>query len=136
MLAPFDEPEGAPRLQTTVLEAPRSEWKVVHDLARDKHALVVLDDGGTYRIDAVDLTITMRGKERYSHHGGDYESVRGETYWVLEIRRDAWSVRTETRTVMTSDPERFQVHAELEAFEGDRRVHRQSWDREIPRKVV
>ena len=47
-----------------------------------------------------------------------------------------WHVRTVTRTVLTSTATDFCLHAELDAFEGDRRVVSLNWDRTVPRQLV
>jgi len=45
-------------------------------------------------------------------------------------------VSTVTRTVLTSTAVAFELHATLDAYEGERRVHCRSWDLTIPRRLV
>ena len=52
------------------------------------------------------------------------------------LRRGDWHVRTVTRTVLTSTSTSFQLDAELDAWEGDRRVFSRNWSRTIPRDLV
>ncbi len=45
-------------------------------------------------------------------------------------------IRTETRTVLASTATDFQLHAQLDAWEGDRRVYSRNWQRSVPRDLV
>ncbi len=132
----FAAPEAGPPQQTTVIRAPRRSWDVVRDLVRDESRLEVVNDEGIYRIDAIDLEIEMRTEETYTSRADDYDSLRGETWWHCRFRRGTWEVRTVTRTVLTSGADEFRVKAELDAYEGDVRVHSQNWDERIPRDHV
>ena len=129
----FEEPEAAPPLETTLLAPMHYDWVVHRDLARDLSTLEVVKDEGTYRIDAIDLEVQRKVIEWYSYRGNDFSSLRGETYCERGFRRGDWQVRTVTRTILTADAEAFHVRADLDAFEGEKRVFCRSWDRRIPR---
>jgi uncharacterized protein len=135
-LRAFAEPRGAKPLDTTSLRQPDHHWRVVHDLAEDGHALEIGEGQGTLRIEAIDLTITSDGTERYSFRDTDYASVCGETHWTKEMSRSNWRVRTVTWTRLTSDAASFHIEAKLEAYENERPVHERSWRRTIPRRLV
>jgi len=45
-------------------------------------------------------------------------------------------VRTETRTVLTADPEHFFVQADLDAYEGEHRVFCRTFEAKIRRDHV
>jgi len=62
--------------------------------------------------------------------------MRGENRTERTFRRGDWSVRTTTRTVLTADTSNFYIHAELDAYEGDKRIYSRNWDRTIPRDGV
>jgi len=79
------------------------------------------------------LEVANRTWNWYTFDGDDFDSVRGETRTERIFRRGDWSVRTTTRTVLTADREYFYIHAELDAWEGDRRVFAENWQRRIPR---
>jgi hypothetical protein len=51
-------------------------------------------------------------------------------------RRGTWDTSTRTRTVLTCTPTTFEIHAELDAFEGDRRVFSRNWQRSLPRDCL
>lgn len=131
--SPFGPPEAGAALERTILRRPEQSWNVVRDLVRDESRLEVLNDVGVYRIDAIDLEVETRAEETYSFRADDYESLRGETTWVRRFKRGDWEVRTVAHTVLTSDARTFRVQAQLDAFEGDTRVHSTSWDELIAR---
>jgi len=135
-LPAFLEPEGAPPLRETVLQPAHYNWWVTRDLATDVSTLEVLNDEGVVWLDEIGLELKRKGVEKYSSLGDDIGSVRGETLWERGLRRSDWSVRTITRTVLTSDITHFRIRADLDAYEGDVRVFARSWDETIPRNLV
>lgn len=132
----FEEPEGAPPIAVTPLEPPRHNWLVHRDLARDESTLEVIKDEGVYRLEEIDLAVGDRTWDWYTFQGDDFGSPRGETRSERLFRRGDWAVRTTTRTVLTADRENFYIHAELDAWEGDRRVFSENWERRIRRDGV
>jgi hypothetical protein len=56
--------------------------------------------------------------------------------WERRVQRGKWQVKTVTRTVLTSDAASFYLRAELDAYEGDKRVYSDNWDYVIPRDHV
>ena len=134
--APFDAPETAPPLKRELIEPEHHNWRVIRDLADDSSLLEVINDGGTYRIPVIDLQAQRKAQEWYSCTADDFASVRGETLWTRSLSRPGWSIRTVTRTVLTSDPTHFFLHAELDAWEGDARVFSRNWNLQIPRDGV
>jgi putative CocE/NonD family hydrolase len=134
--SPFEPPEAGPPLERTILRMPEQSWNVVRDLVRDESRLEVLNDVGVYRIDPIDLEIETRAEETYSSRADDYESLRGETRWMRRFKRGDWEVRTVAHTVLTSDRHSFRIQAQLDAYEGDTRVHSQSWDERIARDHI
>lgn len=135
-LRPFGGPEGAPPLRKTVIESEHHNWRVIRDLATDESVLEVINDGGCVRFEDIDLEVTSAGRERYCSVGDEFDSARGEISWVRVFRRRDWHAETRTRTVLTSTAEHFHLYADLDAFEGDKRVFSKSWDRLIKRDLV
>jgi predicted acyl esterase len=132
----FEEPVGAAPLARTVIEPEREAWTVTRDLAEDVCTLEVVHDEGKARLDAIDLEIGARVTERYSYAYENYQSISAWVEWVRSFARGPWEVRTESRTLMTSDPTTFRIRATLDAYEGETRVFSKSWDRRIPRDLV
>ncbi|MGD2082631.1 MAG: CocE/NonD family hydrolase [Chromatiales bacterium] len=135
-LRPFGDPEAAPRLERRLVEPEHHNWRVVRDLETDVSTLEVINDAGVYDIPAADLRFQAKALEWYSSCADDFSSVRGETLWTRSMGREGWSIRTRTRTVLTSDERNFHILAELDAWEGEKRVFSENWDNSIPRDLV
>jgi len=135
-LRPFEEPEGAPPINKTLIAPTRQHWTVIRDLANDVNTLEVLNDEGTYRLDDIDLTIANQVTERYTYNDSEHDSLRGWCEWQRSFQRGDWRVHTITRTLLTSNETHFRIRATLDAYEGDSRVYARTWDTEIPRDLV
>jgi uncharacterized protein len=133
---PFDDPEGTPPIPVSQLQPGEQRWTVSRDLVNYCSTLEVIKDIGLQRFGDIDLDVTKQTVERYSWIGDDTSSVRGETQWTMSFARGDWRVRTVTRTVLTSTPTDFHLHARLDAYEGAQRVHSANWQRTIPRDHV
>lgn len=132
----YAEPRVAPSGPVTGLRADQSEWIVRRDLARDKTQLEVLKDEGRIRYDDIGLELDSETREIYGYRRGDFDSVKGEVTTTTTMRRGAWKVRTDNRTVLTSTSTEFRVYATLDAFENDRRVFASTWHETIERDLV
>jgi len=135
-LRAFEAPEAAPPVAQTVVEPSRTHWTVTRDLANDRNVLEVLNDHGTWRLDAIDLQLSARVTERYGYDGDDHQSLTGWCEWVRSFRRDGWSVKTESRTLLTANATHFRIRATLDAYEGESRLFARSWDTSIERDLV
>ncbi|MCL7488006.1 MAG: CocE/NonD family hydrolase [Desulfobulbaceae bacterium] len=132
----FKKPEGARPSPIEQIELAHHNWLVHRDLANDISTLEVIKDEGICRIKAIDMEIGDRTWDYYTYQGDNFTSVRGETRTERTFQRGSWSVRTTTRTVLTSDTTHFHIHAELDAYEGDTRIYSANWQRTIPRDGV
>ena len=135
-LRPFGEAEAAPPLQKTMIEPEHYNWRVIRDLDTDTSTLEVINDSGVMKIKDIDLEMGRKAQEWYTYQGDDFNSVRGETRWDRSFKRGDWQIKTVTRTVLTSDSTHFYLHAELDAYEGDKRIYSHNWDSIIPRDFV
>ena len=73
---------------------------------------------------------------RFTHRYDDWSSIEGETETERRFERGDWAVRTTTRTVLRSTETHFQVHAELDAWEGGVRVFSKNYRSEIARDLL
>lgn len=132
----FDAPEAARPGPETVTEAGESAWRVIRDLGMNESMLEIVNDDGVRRLDDIDLTVRRKAVERYTVVGSDVTSAAGETVWERGLERGDWCVYTVTRTRLTCDAEAFYLHATLDAYEGDERVHSSNWSERIERRLV
>jgi hypothetical protein len=132
----FPDPEGAPPLEKTVLEAGEQKWSIHRDLASEETELAVVNDEGRWRIGDHGMEVSKRAYEWYRYRGFDFSSVSGETLHVRTLSRGAWSAEIVTRTHQTCDAEQFHVHATPDAYEHGKRVYAETWDRRVPRRLL
>ncbi|WP_303907671.1 CocE/NonD family hydrolase [Thiohalomonas denitrificans] len=132
----FEAPEGARPLAKAVIETGEHHWRVIRDLGSDYSTLEVVNDDGMVRFRKLGLEMQRKAVEWYSYQNDDFCSPRGETVWHWRFHRDDWDVRTVTRTTLTSDPSHFHIHAQLDAYEGKKRVYSDNWDLAIKRDLV
>lgn len=132
-LRAFDEPVASQPSPRVIKQPKNYRWHVVRDLAKDQSTLEVIKDEGTVHHRQIDLTVSRKTTERYCYRTGQYGSVRGEVISERAFSRGDWSVRTRTRTVLTSDEEHFKFWAELDAYEDDHRVLSRNWHQRVKR---
>ncbi|WP_372987812.1 CocE/NonD family hydrolase [Marinobacter sp.] len=129
----FEPPEGTPPIGITRLQPSHHNWLVHRDLAEDLSILEVIQDLGEFRIDEIDMTIADCTRNWYTYRDDDFTSPKGETKTERHFERGYWSVHTRTHTILTADTENFYVWAELDAWEGEKRIFSREWDLKIPR---
>ena len=132
----FQEPESAPPCDTKIIEPIQHDWRVVRKLGTDEGILEVVKDDGIVRIEPVKTDVGRSALEKYSSRANEFDSIRGETIHERSFRRADMDVRTVTKTVMTSSAGHFFIHAQLDAFEGERRVFARNWEMSIERDLV
>ncbi|MFP4561386.1 MAG: CocE/NonD family hydrolase [Thiohalorhabdus sp.] len=135
-LASFEPAEAAPPPERTPLELGEANWEIHRDLARDESTLHVIEDQGRVRLEDLDLEVGRSSEEWYRVRGDDFLSANGETVHHRSLRRGAWSVATETRTLLWCDRESFHLNATLDAYEDGRRVYAKTWEEQVPRRFL
>ena len=109
---------------------------MIRDLARDESTLEVINDNGKVYLEDIDLEMQRKALEWYRYQGDDFNSAQGETLWERGFARGNWRIKTVTRTLLSSTPTSFIIHAELDAYENDKRIFADNWDIEIARDHV
>ena len=132
----FPEPEASPCGVKQQLHEGHHNWRVIRELDKDLATLEVINDSGTYRLEDIDLIVKRKTKEWYSYQSDDFQSVKGKTLWRWGFRRGDWAVETITRTYLHCDKLYFYLDAELDAYEGDKRVYSHNWNLRIKRNLV
>ncbi len=140
-LRPFEEPESAPGLETTELQ----DGATVSTLATGPFGETLLrvssevGENGEPALTRIEDTRLEHGHsavEEFAIGDSDPLSARAEILHDAVFRRDSWSTRVRTRTRMAADARAFHLEAELEAFEGERRVYQRTWSVSVPRDGV
>jgi putative CocE/NonD family hydrolase len=135
-LSPLPPPESAAPERRTVLRTGHTERRIERDIGSGETVYRAVDDFGEARIDAIALDIGSVKYGEYRITDEDPLSARAETRWTQLVGRGAWRTRTETRTVMTATKDAFLLHAELDAYEGEKRVWSHNWERVVPRDLL
>lgn len=132
----FSEAEASASSRKQQLTEGHHNWRVIRELDEDISTLEVINDSGLYQLEDINLTVQRKTEEWYSYQGDDFNSAKGETLWARGLKRGDWSVKTVTRTVLRCDEAWFYLNAELDAYEGDKRVFSKNWNRRIKRDLV
>jgi hypothetical protein len=135
-LRPFAEPESAPPEGRTMLRPGRFERSFAYDVATDTMTYTSISDSGRQRIDAIGLKLEEIARKVYRIRSDDPLSADNLIHWTTRRARGDWRTRVETRTRMRASRDHFLIDAELDAYEGERRVFARSWHAEIPRDLV
>ncbi|QKV73105.1 CocE/NonD family hydrolase [Amycolatopsis sp. Hca4] len=133
---PFGEPEGAPPMAVIAVTPGEQRWTVSRDLVDYRSALDIVKNAGTVRFDDLDLEVTRDVRERYSWVADDFGSPVAETAWDVTFARGDWVARSVTRTRVSCTDTEFVVDAQLDAYEGARRIVSRNWHERIPRDLV
>ncbi len=142
-LAPFAEPEAAPtRSGHTPLQPPHYVRSIERDLVTNESIYRLYSEGGdlehgaVMRLDDIDLDLAHTVERRFVISERDPLSARAEISEHLGMRRGAWRIRVDARTVTTADADHFRVQATLEAREAGEVVFSREWNERIPRDLL
>jgi hypothetical protein len=135
-LPSFSEAESAPPESRTTLRLGGFERAFSYDVATDTMTYTSIGDSGAQRIDAVGLELEEIARKIYRIKGDEPLSADNLIHWTTRRGRGEWQVRVETRTRMRATRDAFLIEAEIDAYEGKRRIFRHSWHSEIPRDLV
>ena len=116
----FEEPEGATPWQIETVREDSHLRKV--ERTDGKVTLRIVDDFGETRDLDHGLAVGEVAREAWTIDPADPLAAYGETHWTQTLKRDSWSVRTETFTTMRSDGENFHLTGRIEAYEGEKLV--------------
>lgn len=135
-LSPFDEPQSAPPLDTTLLEPSEHNWLLHRDLATKASTLEVINNQGRFRINDIGTEIHRSAREYYRTVDDDFTSAQGETITEACFKRGDWNTEVYTRTTLSCTVDNFIIHAQLDAYENEYRVFSKNWESVIPRDNV
>ncbi|MEV1295965.1 CocE/NonD family hydrolase [Pseudonocardia sp. NPDC049635] len=132
---PFGPAEGVTPIPVAPERPGEQRWEVRRDLVGDVSELLVVKDLGRVRYPD-GLSVDHRVEERYSAHGDDHTSLRGEVRTTMTYRRGDHEARAVTRTVQTCDAEAFHLHATVDAYRGEERIASLDQSASVPRDLV
>ncbi|PPK53112.1 CocE/NonD family hydrolase [Marinobacter persicus] len=130
------EPEMTPSGRKFQIREGQHNWRVIRELDKDAGTLEVINNNGLSYLEDPDVTVEHDVSEWYSYKGHEFDSVRGETLTKRGFQRGNWHIRTITRTLLTCDRDNFYLNAELDAYEGEKRVYSRNWNQAINRRLV
>jgi putative CocE/NonD family hydrolase len=128
--------ETPPPLEVATLQPGSTKVTVRRDLETGESVYEFSHDGGKLRFEQNGLVMASRTTGSYSIHPDEPLSAQAAFDWRIEFERGDWRVATRARGQMSATREDFHVKAELEAFEGDRRVFGNDWTLRVPRDGV
>jgi uncharacterized protein len=135
-LAAFREAESAPPEARTTLRPGGFERRFDYDVAPDTMTYTSIGDSGLQRIDGIGLELEEIARKVYRIKGDDPLSADHFIHSTTRRGRGDWQVRVESRTRMRATAEHFLVDAELDAYEGERRVFSRNWRSSVPRDLM
>ena len=135
-LALFSPPEMARPANLTRSRQGRREREIHEDATTGETIFTIHRDRGSVYLHDIDLRVDGGATERFAITEGDPLSAKADVTWRYCMRRGAWDIRTESRTVLTASKDMFHLRAWLDAFEGETRVFARNWSFEVPRDGV
>lgn len=129
----FAPPASAAPQETAELRPENHVRRQEVDMVTGVHSLIIEDDFGKSRDLDHGLISGAIAREHWQIHPDDPLSAHGWCHWTNELSRDDIHLRTEARCEMRADVHYFHISAEIEAWEGDKRIYHRKLDRTIPR---
>jgi uncharacterized protein len=130
---PLGPPQHAPPAAGPVTHAT---WRDVHTSAESRTAALEVGSDEHARLDRAGLEFGEHLTSRFHLRADDPLSARIEHQGEHHLRRGEWDVRVRVTTSMSSTATHFVITRELDAYEGQQRVHAARSATEIPRDGV
>ncbi|WP_421938189.1 CocE/NonD family hydrolase [Pelagibius sp.] len=134
-LTPLPAPEVGPPSTAEVVSKPSSDWTVTRELESGRLVHRRVTDSGLTRLDH-GWEFGKKLKLEYSVVPDDPLSAQVLVRQIITFGRGDWSVRIESTATMKAERNSFRLHAALDCFESDQRVHTDNWDHAVPRDCV
>ena len=106
----------------------RGHRRLVEQLATDESVFTRHEDTGTYRIDAIDLTIDQIKTGTYRIKTDDPPVGRHHDQMDAGARARRLAGAHRDRDALSGTKNEFLIDATLDAYEGEKRVYTQLWD--------
>jgi putative CocE/NonD family hydrolase len=140
-LRPLEAPERAaaettelrPAPLTRIIERDRTTSETLYTVSSGRGDL---DSARLTRIKTIGLEVGHAMLKNFRIGEEDPATAQAEIIQKTWFRRGSWNTRVETRTLLSSSPDDFQLAAELKAYEGDALFFTRTWARRIKRDLV
>jgi hypothetical protein len=135
-LAPFDLPEGTPRLAIETFRTASQTRALKQDLVSGHFELTQHNDDGHLRFADSGLEHDAIHTTTYTIVEGDPLSASVRCTWKISIGCAAWRTTIKTNSHMTADATNFYVSNVLDAYEGQTRIFTKTWYFKVARDLV
>jgi putative CocE/NonD family hydrolase len=134
----FAAPEAAAPTPKSIVSPGRLERTHALDLMTDEARYRTVGEGGvfgegTIRFDDIGTEVAHSLTRDLSIRGDDPNSARYVIDQSIDLGRDGWRIRIETRTEMTSTPSAFRLTGWVRTFENGEAFVERRWDERILR---
>jgi len=132
----FGPPEKSPPTKRNVMRAGKVYRRISHDVESGRQHIEVLRDDGRSRIEEIGVTTDFHKMLHYDADPKNAAAARAEADHDIRHSHDqGWDTRIRTHCAIACTEQDFIVEADLEAFEGERRIFSRSWTERIPRRL-
>lgn len=137
----FAPPETPIPMRWRMLRPGAVRRTVCHDVETGIQSIHVLRDDGGGVIEDIGVETDFRKELHYRLDPDDPTTARASAEHDIVHRHaegsdTGWDTRIRTHAAIACTADSFIVEADLEAFEGDRRIFSRSWTRRIPRDLM
>ena len=133
----FGPPESLPQTRRTYRRAGEVSRTVEYDLASAIQRIHVKRDDGCSVIDDIGVETEFRKALRFRIHPCDPTSARAEAdYELVHRHAQGWDTTIRTHSAIGCTASEYILEADLEAFEGERRIFFRSWRQRIARDLA
>ena len=131
--AAFPPAEMAPMPETTTLVPGEASRHIERNIATGEQVTRLIEDGGVYRLESIDLECADGGRSELRIVEGDPASACATWHGWSRRKRGDWQVAVKAKMRVSLSNQSFHIASDLEAFEGEQRVFSRSWNHEVPR---
>ncbi|NNE63077.1 MAG: CocE/NonD family hydrolase, partial [Gammaproteobacteria bacterium] len=132
-----DEPQKPDPLPVYKMHqaAENRRW-VERDLQTGETHYQVIDDTGEEEMPGHGLRTRHYHHDCWSIKSNDPLSCRATSRYNSWMRRNNWSIRTESKSSLSCDAENFYIEATVTAYEADLQVNQRHWKKTIKRDLM
>jgi uncharacterized protein len=132
----FAAPEKSPATKRIVLRPGKVYRRISQDVESGRQQIEVLRDDGRSRIEEIGVTTDFHKILHYQADPQSAAAARASADHDIRHSHDqGWDTRIRSHCAIACTEEDFIVEADIEAFEGERRIFSRSWTERIPRRL-